>query len=280
MMDAITAAGLSPRTCQYARAVTRKMLTDAEKLDLVSRNVARLSTAPRREKGEVTPLTVEQARMLLDYVKGQRLEALYSVALAIGLRRGEACSLAWPDVDLETGTLTIRRTLQRIKADGSKHGSLKFSEMPKNASSRRCIPLPPMAIRSLAEHRTRQAQERVFLGEDWKGAPLDLVFSTRIGTPVEPRNVLRHLQRGLAALKLPHHRFHDLRHTAASLLLAQGCTLHTVQKILGHSQIALTSDLYGHLFMSVAREAMAGMDAALSPVAPSVAPQATVKSVN
>src|SRR5437773_6273014 len=90
-------------------------------------------------------------------------------------------------------------------------------------------------------------------------------FSTRIGTPVEPRNVLRHLQRGLAALKLPHHRFHDLRHTAASLLLAQGCTLHTVQKILGHSQIALTSDLYGHLFMSVAREAMAGMDAALSP---------------
>ena len=96
----------------------------------------------------------------------------------------------------------------------------------------------------------------------------------------KPRNVLRHLQRGLAALKLPHHRFHDLRHTAASLLLAQGCTLHTVQKILGHSQIALTSDLYGHLFMSVAREAMAGMDAALSPVAPSVAPQATVKSVN
>src|SRR5437667_9343116 len=125
-----------------------------------------------------------------------------------------------------------------------------------------------------------EAQERVFMGEDWKGAPLDLVFSTRIGTPVEPRNVLRHLQRGLAALKLPHHRFHDLRHTAASLLLAQGCTLHTVQKILGHSQIALTSDLYGHLFMSVAREAMAGMDAALSPVAPSVAPQATVKSVN
>src|SRR6266404_5821211 len=150
--------------------------------------------------------------------------------------------------------------------------------MPKTAKSRRLIPLPSIAVRSLSEHQRRQSLEREMMGEDWKGGPLDLVFSTTLGTPVEPRNVLRHLQRTLATLKLPHHRFHDLRHTAASLLLAQGCTLHTVQKILGHSQIALTSDLYGHLFMSVAREAMAGMDAALSPVAPSVAPQATVKS--
>jgi integrase len=211
--------------------------------------------------------------VLLDYVKGQRLAALYSVALAVGLRRGEACALAWPDIDLEAGTLSVRRTLQRIKADGSKHGALKFSEMPKNASSRRIIPLPPMAVRSLAEHRTRQAQERVFMSDDWKGAPYDLVFSTKIGTPVEPRNVLRHLKRALAALKLPHHPFHDLRHTAASLLLVQGCTLHTVKEILGHSQIVLTADLYGHLFMSVAREAMSGMEAALCPVAPSVAPQ-------
>jgi len=104
---------------RYARAVTRKMLADAEKL--------------------------EQTRILLNYVKGHRLEALYSVALAVGLRRGEACALAWPDVDLEAGMLTIRRILQRIKAVG-KRGALKFSEMPKNASSRRFIPLPPMVF--------------------------------------------------------------------------------------------------------------------------------------
>jgi integrase len=266
MMDAITAAGLSPRTCQYAQAIARKVLADAEKLDLVSRNVAKLSTAPRSEKAEITPLTVDQARLLLGGVQGHRLEALYSVALAVGLRRGEACALAWPDIDLEAGTLTVRRTLQRIKADGSKRGALRFTEMPKTASSRRFIPLPPMAIRSLRDHQARQAQERLFMGDDWKGAPLDLVFSTTLGTPVEPRNVLRHLQQTLITLKLPHHRFHDLRHTAASLLLAQGCTLHTVKEILGHSQIALTANLYGHLFMSVARDAMSGMDAALSPV--------------
>jgi integrase len=198
----------------------------------------------------------------------------------VGLRRGEACALAWPDVDLEAGTLLVHRTLQRIKADGAKRGALKFTEMPKTAASRRFIPLPPFAIRSLSKHRQRQERERELMGEDWKGAPLDLVFSTTLGTPVEPRNVLRHLQQTLVTLKLPHHRFHDLRHTAASLLLAQGCTLHTVKEILGHSQIALTADLYGHLFMSVAREAMSGMDAALSPVATLVATLTASESVH
>jgi integrase len=270
-MSDLVASGLSARTAQYCHGVIRAALGRAEKLDLVARNVARLADVPPQVRAEVKPLEPHEAVKLLDAVKGDRLEALYSSALAVGLRRGEALGLAWPDIDFENRTLTVRRTLARVKDSVTKKSSLRF-DTPKTKGSIRTIPLPAFAVESLRLHRERQREERALMGEDWKGAEVDLVFTTTIGTPLEPRNVLRHLQSTLASLHIPHHRFHDLRHTAASILLAQGASLHEVKEILGHSQIRLTADLYGHLYMSSARTLVDRLDSVFRPaVAPLVA---------
>jgi integrase len=133
--------------------------------------------------------------------------------------------------------------------------------------------LPSFAISVLGRHRDRQGQEKQFVGEGWKEH--GLMFPSTVGTPLEPRNLVRHFHTKLAALKIPRHPFHDLRHTAASLLLAQGVTLHEVKENLGHSQISLTAILYGHTYTTVLRSAVEKMESVLAPaarLAPSVAP--------
>ena len=218
--------------------------------------------------------TFDEARRLLAAAAGDRLEAFYSVALAVGLRRGEALGLTWSDLDLQKGILTVRQALQRTG------GKLKLSET-KSASSRRTVPLPVFAIEALKRHRERQRTEREFAGDRWKES--GLVFCTSIGTPMEPRNLTRHFHGILQVAKLPRRRLHDLRHTSASLLLAQGATLHEVKEILGHSQISLTANLYGHGYVEVMRSAVSRMDSVLAPpnpLAPSLAPSGTKPVVN
>ncbi len=247
--------GHSPRTVQYMHAVLRRALGQALKWGMVARNVATLVDPPRVERPEVQPLSPDQARAFLAAVQGTRLEALYSVALAVGLRRGEALGLRWTDVDLDTGTLKVRTSLQRVD------GRLQLVE-PKTARSRRTIALPQSAIIALRHHRVRQLQERLLAGQRWHDT--GMVFTTTIGTPLDPRNVYRHFQRALAEAGLPRKRFHDLRHTCATLLLAQGVHPRVVMDILGHSQIALTMDTYSHVIPTLQREAAGRMDALLA----------------
>jgi integrase len=246
--------GLSPRTVQYLHAVLRRALGQAEKWGLVARNVARLVDPPKVARPEVRPLTAEEARRLLDATRGDRLEALYSVAVAVGLRQGEALGLRWQDVDLDRGLLTVRVQLQRIG------GTLQLVE-PKSPRSQRTIQLPTVVVQALREHRARQLAERLQAGAAWQEH--GLVFTTSIGTPLDARNVVRHFHRLLAKAGLPRMPFHVLRHTAASLLLAQGLDLRVVQQVLGHSQIALTANLYAHVMPVLLREAAERMDALL-----------------
>ncbi len=171
------------------------------------------------------------------------------------LRRGEALGLRWTDVDLDTSTLKVRTSLQRVD------GRLQLVE-PKTARSRRTIALPQSAIIALRHHRVRQLQERLLAGQRWHDT--GMVFTTTIGTPLDPRNVYRHFQRALAEAGLPQKRFHDLRHTCATLLLAQGVHPRGVMDILGHSQIALTMDTYSHVIPALQREAAGRMDALLA----------------
>jgi integrase len=220
--------GLSAASVRTIHAVLRSALSKAEKDGLVGRNVAKLAEPPPGDQSKVEPLTPEQARAFLLSVAGHRLEALYSVAIAIGLRRGEALALGWSDVDFGAKTVSVRRTLQRVRRrrtdveKGERKSRLKMTD-PKSQKSAPLVPLPSFAIESLKRHRERQEGERVFAGDHWKEN--GLMFTTTIGTPVEPRNVLRQFQALLADVNIPPHRFHDLRHTAASLLLAQGATL-------------------------------------------------------
>ena len=189
-------------------------------------------------------------------VRGERLEALYAVALAAGLRQGEALGLHWSDVDLETGTLTVRQTLQRVA------GKLELGEA-KTDRSPRTLHLPGFAVEALRCHKIRQLEERLQAGPMWQDR--GLVFTTHTGGPIAKENFRRTWARLLKRAALPAIRFHDLRHSCASLLRAQGADARLIMEILGHSQISTTLDVYTHLFQPAGKDAAGRLDAALSP---------------
>lgn len=248
------AEGLSPRTVHYMHAVLRRALNQAVKWDYVVRNVATLVDRPRAETREIEPLTPEQARTFLKAVEGDRLEALYTVALALGLRKGEALGLRWSNVDLENAKISITGALQRIDR------KLQIVET-KTRKSRRTIAMPESLVAALRRHRARQKRERLKAGQRWQEH--DLVFTTSIGTPLEGGNVSRHLFKKLEKAGLPRKRFHDLRHTCASLLLAEGVHPRVVMDILGHSEIGLTMNTYSHVIPALQQNAARLMGAVL-----------------
>lgn len=247
-------SGLSPRTVAYIRSILSIALARALKLGLVHRNVVQLVDRPNVARNEIQPLTVEQSRALLTAAQDHRLGALFSVALALGLRKGEALGLRWQDVDFDAGSLVISGALQRIG------GALVRTET-KNNSSRRMLRVPAAALRALREHRVKQMEERLLAGDKWQDS--GLVFTTTRGTPLDPRNVLRHFARVLTAAGIAHVRFHDLRHSCATLLLAQGVPARMVQDILGHSAIRVTMDTYAHVLPSMRDDATRAMDSVL-----------------
>jgi integrase len=248
--------GLSPRTAGYMLGTLRTALNEAMRWGLVSRNVAALVPRPRVERFEIQPLTREEARRFLDVAREDRLGALYSVALTMGLRQGEALGLRWEDVDLEAGLLHIRFQLQRIEGKG-----LQLVP-PKTALSRRTLAMPPTIIANLREHRARQLEERLLAGSRWIES--GLIFTTPIGTGLDGPNVTKSFQRLLIRAGLAHRRFHDLRHSCASLLLAQNVAPRVVMEVLGHSQISLTMNTYSHVLPELKREAAAQMEILLS----------------
>jgi integrase len=284
--------------------VLRAALNRARKWQLVTQNVAALVDPPRHRPREIQPLTPEQARALLASVTVHRLGALVSVATAVGLRLGEALGLRWQDVDFDAGTLSVRQALERSGGDAvarrplvaerrelrkrwaaapkrsaerrelaqqitanranwrALRTAIQFVE-PKSARSRRTIRMPQVVVTALKAHRKGQLEERMALGSAWTDA--GLVFTSPTGTPLDPRNARREFHAMLtAAPGVPRIRFHDLRHTAATLLLAQGVDPRTIMETLGHSQISLTLNTYSHVLPALQREAAAKMDAILS----------------
>jgi len=248
-------AGLT-RMVVLMHAVLHKALGQAVRWCLIPRNPADAVERPRMPKKEFRALTSEEAARLLEAAREDRLHALWVLAVTTGMRLGELLGLRWEDVDLERGTVTVRRQLQWLE------GEPTFPE-PKSARSRRTIALPGLAVAALREHRKRQLEWRLRLGEVWQDH--GLVFTTEIGTPLHPSNVRqRHFHPLLERAGLPRIRFHDLRHTCATLLLAQGVHPKLVQEQLGHSQISVTLDTYSHVTAPMMREAAAKMDAILT----------------
>jgi len=247
--------GLSPRTIRGIRAVLRSALSDAVKWRIVQFNAAKAASLPRVRRTEIKVLTPAQAREFLLAADAHRLGPLFSVALAVGLRLGEALGLRWKDVNIEGGELRVTQALQRIA------GQLQFVE-PKSERSRRAIALPKVAARVLKGHRTKQLEERLAAGGRWNDS--GLVFTSTLGTPLDERNVRRAFKDILAGAKLPRIRIHDLRHTCASLLLAQGVHPRVVMETLGHSQISLTLDTYSHVLPALQQEAARQIDTLLA----------------
>jgi integrase len=255
LLRAKTAAGLSPRTVRYVLLVLRIALGKGVKWSLVTRNVAALVDAPRVPYRATFFLGPDEARRFLEVTADDRLAALYTVALSLGLRRGEALGLRWSDIDLEAGRLTVSAALQRIKGQGPQLVETK------TARSRRTIALPAMSIAALRQHYVRELEERAVAGSRW--VETGFVFTTRHGRPLDGDNVTRDFQRLLERCGLPRLRFHDLRHSAASLLLAQGVPPRVVMDVLGHSQIGVTMNLYTKVIPVLLDDAAKAMDRAL-----------------
>jgi integrase len=247
-MNRKLASGLRPNTVRNHHAVLRRALTQAERWGLVPRNVARLVTPPRAPREEVRPLTPEQARIYIRAIEGNRLEALFQLALCLGMRQGELLGLSWRSLDLEQRTLRIERSLQR-------YDSAYHLDEVKTDRSRRVVGLPEVLVNVLRTHRSRQLAERMRAGPAWRGTDWELVFTSESGEPLDGQTVRRTFKRTLKAVGLPPQRFHDLRHAAASFMLAQGVPLRVAQEVLGHSTITVTADLYSHLAEAQTRDA-------------------------
>ena len=246
---------LTPRTVQYIHAVLRRALNQATRWGMVPRNVAALVTPPRVTRQEIRPLTPQQARDFLGTIADHRLFALIAVALSCGMRQGEALGLRWAgDVDLEQGVLHMRHALQMVD---SKRQLVEL----KTARSRRTISLPAEIVTILRNHRRRQLERRLAAGPKWHET--GFVFTTRTGKPFDGCNVTRDFKKLLEQAGLPVVRFHDLRHSCASFLLAQGVSPRVVMEILGHSQISLTMNTYAHVLPSLHKDAAQRMNALL-----------------
>jgi integrase len=250
-------AGLSTRTVQLLLALLRQALQQAVDDGLVPRNVAQNVKVPQSRKDEIRYLNVEQAKKLLYAARGDRLEALYVLAIHSGLRQGELLGLKWEDVDFEAGTLSVKRTLSSAK-DGSRFTT------PKTKKSRRNVPLTANAVEALQRHKAMQDEERSMAGSSWEDS--DLVFRSTTGTPLQRQNlVARSFKPLLDKAGLPlSFRFHDLRHTAASLLFAGDVHPKVVQELLGHSTVAITLDVYSHMVPGMSAQAARAMENALS----------------
>ena len=255
MIGSKVTAGLSPRTIRGIRAVLRSALSDAVKWRTLTFNAAKAVSLPRTQRVETRVFTPEQARAFVAAAEADRLGPLFLVALAVGLRLGEALGLRWKDVNLERRELHVRQALQRVGKE------LRFVE-PKSEQSRRTISIPDFAAAVLKRHRTTQLEERLKAGSRWTDS--GLVFSSTIGTPLDERNVRRAFNTILKGADLPRIRNHDLRHTCASLLLVQGVHPRVVMETLGHSQISLTLDTYSHVLPALQHEAARQMDSLIS----------------
>jgi integrase len=253
---------LSGTTVNHLHGSPHKALDAAVRLGLVARNVTELVDAPRMAHHEIHPLTREQARALLDAasweIYGERLETLFVLAIATGMRQGELLALHWQDVDLDGASLAVRWNVR--------HRQQVFSfRQPKTRKSRRRISLAQPTVESLRAHRKRQLAERLRAGTAWEGSAWDdLVFSTEIGTPLSaggaPRSTLTRL---LKRASLPVVRFHDLRHTCATLALSANVNPKVVSEMLGHATVAITLDIYSHVLPDMQQDAVVTLAAIL-----------------
>jgi integrase len=248
---------LAPRSVDYIHVTLQRALSQAVRDDLIPRNIAS-GERPRssRHQKEARALSPTQVRALLAEARGERNEAIYIAAIHTGLRKGELLGLKWTDLDLDGGTLSVRRSLKVTD-----HG-LDFGP-PKNKASRRSVPLNKSAVAALKAHRLRQNEERLRLGELWEDQ--DLVFANRVGKPINPSNLYNREYKPLlkrAGLENERFTFHSLRHTFASALCNKRVYPKVIQSLLGHSSITQTMDTYSHLMGGMGDEAVDGLDEA------------------
>jgi integrase len=246
---------LSSTSAHQAHRILARALRVAHQRGLVTRNVATLLDPPQPREEEISPLTKADALRVLEVTAGRRNAARWRVALALGLRQGEALGLQWADVDLDAGTLAVRRSLGRVKGEGLVLGPVK------SRAGKRTIRMPEVLVAELRAHRTAQTAERLAAGSWWTdGDGGGFVFAREDGRPIDPKRDWSDWKALLAEAGVPDARLHTARHTAATMLLAMGVPPRTVMEILGHSRITVTAK-YQHVLDEMHTDAAERMDA-------------------
>ena len=216
---------------------------------LIARNPAAVVKRPGAERGEAMHLNDADLTAVLRAAQESRYHPALVLIAAIGLRKGEALALRWDKVDLDAGMLRVAATVMRI------NGRLVLSE-PKTDRSRRVVPLAPAVVAMLRRHRTTQKEDRMRAGDQWRDS--GLVFTTELGGPVDPRNLLRVMESAAKTAGVQGVGVHTLRHSAAVGWLEAGVHIKAVADLLGHSSVAVTGDVYGHTSDDTARAAVDG----------------------
>ena len=247
-------SGLSTSSVRRIRSVLAQAIDQGVRWGMVNRNVATLARAPRMVRQEGRTLTPEQARSFLAVLDGHRHQALYALMLSTGLRRGEVLGLMWKDFDPKSGVMKVRRQLKR-------EGGALIAADTKTKSSRRSVNIPEQMTPLIMEQKKFQEADRRYLGAAWVNS--GFIFTTKLGTPIEPRNLLREFKGLCHEAGLGDWHLHELRHSAASLMLANGVKLQVVSEVLGHSSIRMTADVYGHIMDPDREAAAAVMDSVL-----------------
>ncbi len=235
--------GISPSTVGAIRTMLRKALNDAEQRQLIDRNPVRFTDPPKASTFEPMPLTEDELPRFLAAIEGDRLEAFFVTAATLGLREGELFGLQWADLDFDRGEMNVRRQIQR-EPDASGRRVPVFRQT-KTHRSRRSLPMPTNVCTALLAHQEMQVMERIAADDRWKGEAWgNLVFSTTVGTPLDPSNVDKSYKQALEDAGIPKRRFHDLRATCATLLARLGVAPRDAQLILGHAQVTTTLKAY------------------------------------
>ncbi|MGH2787212.1 MAG: tyrosine-type recombinase/integrase [Actinomycetota bacterium] len=232
--------GLSPRTVHYIHTIIHRALRDAMNDGIVVQNVADRARPPKQravKSNEMRTWAASELRAFLEHVTEDRLYPVFMVAATTGMRRGEVLGLRWRDIDLDAARASIRQTIVCVRHE------ICFSE-PKTKKGKRSVPLAPETVAVLRAHRKRQAEERLAIGAAYEDR--DLVFAGPNGSPLDPESVSLVFDRRVARSGLPRVRFHDLRHTFATLALQASVHPKVVSEILGHSNISITLDTYSH----------------------------------
>lgn len=257
LMRDMAYAGYSKHTMVRVHGELARILRFAERRGKVMRNVATLVDVPAGPKKQGRSLTVAEAKALLDAAAGDRLEALYVTGLFMGLRPGELLGLPWVAVDLTKGRLRVSQSLKR------EHNKLVVGE-PKTLRSRRTLDMPDLAVDALTRHREEQDKERVAAGDLW--VKTGLVFTTSLGTPIDPSNLRRQFAKLTRKAGIGHWHPHELRHSAASLLSAAGVPIEQISDVLGHEGPRTTAAVYRHLVNPSVSAGKAPMDELFGPV--------------
>ncbi len=247
------AAGLSPTSVRHVHGLLHRALGDAVRWGLVTRNVTEAVDPPRRSTPEATTWSPRQVATVLAVSADDDLEALWRLVLITGLRRGELLGLRWIDVDLDAGALAVRRTLSRGYTSRLEAGE------PKSASGKRRVALPASVVESLRRHSVCQLEQRLAAGPAYQDQ--DVVFANATGRPIHPNTLARRFAKLAERAGVPPIRFHDLRHTNATIDLAAGTHPKIVQERLGHADISMTMNLYSHVTADMQRQAADRLDA-------------------